>query len=101
MEPYDHPQLKVIREDPAALVKQLKQQPGKPIYLCGGGKLARTLLDAQLIDEVILKINPVLYGAGIPLFSEGDMVIPLKLENIKVYDNGALFVTYALKYDAL
>lgn len=52
--------------DPVALVRELKQQDGKGIWLCGGGKLAGALRDE--IDELIIKRNPVVIGSGIPLF---------------------------------
>jgi dihydrofolate reductase len=44
-------------------------KPGKDIYLCGGADLATTLFAENLIDEIILKLNPLLFGSGIPLFS--------------------------------
>lgn len=58
--------LTVTDEDPVALVRGLKAQPGKSIWLCGGGALAATLADE--IDRLVLKRNPVLLGSGIPLF---------------------------------
>ncbi|MBT2250252.1 dihydrofolate reductase [Arthrobacter sp. BHU FT2] len=52
--------------DPLATVRGLKQEEGLDIYLCGGGTLAGSLLPE--IDRLILKRNPVVLGAGIPLF---------------------------------
>lgn len=46
-------------------IAALKQQPGQDIWLCGGADLAGQLID--LIDEIQLKINPVLLGRGIPV----------------------------------
>ncbi|UJP09762.1 dihydrofolate reductase family protein [Microbacterium sp. KUDC0406] len=54
--------------DPVEVVCELKSEPGKGIWLCGGGALAAAL--AEEIDRLVLKINPVLAGAGIPLFGE-------------------------------
>jgi len=92
-------QLTVVREDVAAFVAALKQQPGQAIYLCGGGNLAGYLLDCALIDEVILKINPVLFGDGIPLFGKSTRTIALALQDLKVYANGVQFVRYQIAYD--
>lgn len=52
--------------DPVALVRELKEQEGMDIWLCGGGKLAAALRDE--IDELIIKRNPLVIGSGIPLF---------------------------------
>ncbi len=55
--------------DPVAVVRELKAEPtGTGIWLCGGGQLASTLFDE--IDRFVFKVNPVLLGAGIPVFAE-------------------------------
>ncbi|GED08081.1 dihydrofolate reductase family protein [Cellulosimicrobium cellulans] len=54
--------------DPAETVRSLKQEDGKGIWLCGGGTLAAVLADE--IDRLALKVNPVMLGAGVPLFAE-------------------------------
>ncbi|HKU02875.1 MAG TPA: dihydrofolate reductase family protein [Arthrobacter sp.] len=54
--------------DPLGTVRTLKQEDGLDIYLCGGGMLAGTLLPE--IDRLILKRNPLVLGAGIPLFGD-------------------------------
>ncbi|MFJ8647751.1 dihydrofolate reductase family protein [Streptomyces sp. NPDC093546] len=55
-----------VVDDPVALVRELKQQDGMDIWLCGGGKLAAALRDE--IDELIIKRHPLVLGSGIPLF---------------------------------
>ena len=54
-------------DDPLATVRTLKSEPGSGIYLAGGGELAGALVDE--IDRLVLKHNPFVLGAGIPLFS--------------------------------
>lgn len=56
--------------DPVEVVRELKNQEGRGIWLCGGGRLAAALRDE--IDRLALKINPVVLGDGIRLFGEGD-----------------------------
>ncbi|KQY59859.1 riboflavin biosynthesis protein RibD [Aeromicrobium sp. Root495] len=53
-------------EDPAAVAARLKSEDGGDIWLCGGGLLASSLRDE--IDRLVLKVNPVVLGAGKPLF---------------------------------
>ncbi|MDY7091172.1 MAG: dihydrofolate reductase family protein, partial [Actinomycetota bacterium] len=55
--------------DPVDLVRELKAEPGgSGIWLCGGGTLASALADE--IDRLVLKVNPLLLGSGIPLFAD-------------------------------
>jgi dihydrofolate reductase len=57
--------LHLISGDPVSAVRKLKARGGKDIWLCGGGVLAGELIGE--IDELVLKRQPVLFGAGIPL----------------------------------
>lgn len=98
MPAYHHPRLQVIRQNPAEFVHGLKQESGGQIYLCGGGALAGYLLDHRLIDDLILKVNPVLFGAGIPLFGESKCQVDLNFYNSKVYPTGAMIIHYGIRY---
>ncbi|MGW5268948.1 dihydrofolate reductase family protein [Rhodococcus sp. NPDC003994] len=55
-----------VTADPMATVRDLRREGEGGIYLAGGGALAGTLIDE--IDRLILKLNPVVLGEGIPLF---------------------------------
>lgn len=79
------------------LVQTLKQKPGSAIWLCGGSDLASTLFTENLIDEIILKVNPVLFGSGIPLFSNKIRLTNLELTNSKIYSNGTVLLFYLVK----
>lgn len=93
-----HEQLQVIREDAAEFVRRLKAQDGGAIYLCGGGALAGYLLNHALVDEMILKLNPVVFGKGIPVFGDSSRGFGLTLLDTKIYNNGVLFLHYAVRY---
>jgi dihydrofolate reductase len=86
----------LVSGDPVAFVKELKKGTGKDIWLCGGGELAATLFAE--INELILKVNPVVLGAGIPLFAGVVPQTGLELTGHKVYDNGFLLLHYRLKH---
>lgn len=90
--------VELVSENIVELVRKLKGEPGKDIYLCGGAGLATMLFDEKLIDEVILKLNPVLFGSGIPLLSNIGGNIELELASSKIYDNGVLLLHYRVKY---
>ncbi len=98
MENYQHERLQVVREDAGDFVRRLKQQDGGTIYLCGGGRLAGALVDAEVVDELILKVNPVVFGSGIPLFGNSKKGFALSLLDAKVYNNGVVFLHYAIAY---
>lgn len=84
----------LIRDDMLETVKDLKARDGKPIWLCGGGGLATQIFSAGLIDEIILKLNPVVFGKGIPMFHGDIPTTSLKLKDQKVYDNGVILLFY-------
>ncbi|HEX7720748.1 MAG TPA: dihydrofolate reductase family protein [Pyrinomonadaceae bacterium] len=88
----------VISEDVARFVSKLKRKKGKGIVVFGGGELAKGLFEADLIDEVVLNIHPVLLGSGIPLFHELKQQIDLELLDCKVLEGGYLAVTYRVKH---
>lgn len=62
-----------INKDVEAFINNLKQQPGKDIWLIGGGKLAREFFKGNLIDEFQLAIAPIILGKGISLYNGDDI----------------------------
>jgi len=89
------PAVQLHTGDPVDLVRRLKTEDGKDIWLCGGGKLAGAV--ASEIDELILKINPVVIGAGIPLFDGfAGARHGAPLEH-KTYPNGFVLARYSLR----
>lgn len=77
-------------------VRRLKACPGKDLYLCGGAQLAASLFRAGLIDEVVVKLNPVLQGAGRRLAELGGE-IALVCESGVAHDDGAVVLTYRVR----
>jgi dihydrofolate reductase len=91
-----HQRVDCVSSEPVAFVRALKTQPGKDIWLCGGGTLA-TILFSE-IDEMILKIHPILLGTGIPLFAGIIQQTALELTDSKIYSNGVMLLNYRLKH---
>ena len=89
--------VEIVSDDVAAFVKKLRKKKGKDICILGGGLLAKSLFDADLIDEVGFNIHPVLLGSGIPLFYEMNHQINLELLECKPFKNGCVFVSYRVK----
>jgi dihydrofolate reductase len=89
--------VEIISEDAAEFVRRLKKQRGKGICVMGGGLLAKSLFEADLIDEIGFNIHPVLLGSGIRLFHEMKSQIDLELLDCKIFKNGCVLVTYRVK----
>ena len=87
----------ITSADAADFVRKLKSSRGKGICLMGGGELAKSLFEADLIDEVGLNIHPLLLGAGIPVFHPMSRQIDLELVECKTFKNGCVFVRYSVK----
>lgn len=86
--------LQIVSENPVGFVEDLKKRPGRDIYLCGGADLAATLFAANLIDEIVVKLNPLLIGSGIPLFARIGEPADLELFDIKRYESGVVLLSY-------
>lgn len=89
--------LSFISENAGELVRDLKQEQGKDIWLMGGGDLAVSLLKENLVDEISIAVQPVLLGSGIPLFPEIGKQIDLQLIECKPYKNGVVSLSYRVK----
>jgi len=88
-----------VNEDAAAYVRRLKEEKeGKDICVLGGGVLAKSLFEADVIDEIGFNIHPVLLGSGIPLFHEMSRQIDLELKECKQLSSGCVLLTYKIKH---
>jgi dihydrofolate reductase len=89
--------VEIISGDATECVRQLRNQKGKGICIMGGGELARSLLEAGLIDEIGLNVHPVLLGSGIPLFYQMNKQINLELLENRTLKNGCVYLLYRVK----
>ncbi|GAC70856.1 dihydrofolate reductase family protein [Gordonia soli] len=86
--------VELVAGDPVSTVRELKQQPGKDIWLLGGAQLAGTLYGE--IDRLVIKSAPVTIGSGIPLFSTATSFAPRnwrRTDQVSL-DSGATFTTF-------
>jgi dihydrofolate reductase len=92
-----HDKVHIVPRD-ISLVRKLKKGSGSDIYLCGGSLFAGWLLENELIDELIIKLNPVLLGQGLPLFSSTARQLKLDLQEVQEYDHGLVINKYKINY---
>lgn len=90
--------VELVQEDAVHFIGKLKKSnTHQKFWLCGGASLAGSLLDAKLIDRLILKVNPIIIGNGIPLFTDTLKKAALKLEESKTYKSGAMLTNYRVE----
>lgn len=87
----------VVRNDWLGKIDQLIASDGPEIYLCGGSVFAGTLLAAGRIGCLRLKVNPVVFGEGLPLFAGRQPDLSkFNLTNTKTYQSGVVLLDYEL-----
>ncbi|MET3880322.1 dihydrofolate reductase family protein [Chitinophaga sp. OAE865] len=91
----DTPFVKFISRDVTEFITHLKKQTGKDIWLVGGGQLNGTVLEADLIDEMIIHVIPVALGSGRPLFGGIPADKVFRLTGSKTYSNSVLELHYS------
>ena len=75
---------------------RLREQPGKDIWLMGGGDLIASFLDAHAIDEFVISMAPVLIGDGIPLIARRPRHVPLELISSECFEDGLVQLRYRI-----
>src|SRR3954471_19271358 len=86
----------VISGDVEAAVRELKAKPGREIQVHGSGELLRWLLERDLVDELNLRIYPVVVGDGLRLFPERGQTHNLELVETRSTATGVMLQTYRL-----
>ena len=86
-----------VSGDIGAFVSHLRSQPGKDIWLMGGGDLIASFLDEHAIDEFVVSVVPVLIGDGIPLIARRHRHVPLELQSSERFDDGVVQLHYRVR----
>ena len=75
-------------------VSELRARPGGYIYVYGSATMVRSLLAADLVDELLLTIEPIILGGGKTIFSQNGKAIPFALESTTRASTGAQVCRY-------
>ncbi|WDZ84565.1 dihydrofolate reductase family protein [Micromonospora cathayae] len=90
--PADYPDVTVVADDPVGYLRDLKSRPGGDIWLCGGGQLAGLLLPE--VDELVVKLHPIVAGEGVPLAARRFDPARFTLVDTRPFDSGLVMLHY-------
>jgi len=85
---------RIVKNDAAEELLDLKKRPGKNMILFASPSLASTFMSQDLIDEYWFNINPIILGRGRPMFKDVSGVHKMKLLGSKTYKNGVVNLHY-------
>jgi len=85
-----------VTEAIGPFIRRLRDQPGKDIWLMGGGDLIASCLDEKMIDEFVVSVVPVFIGDGIPLVARHPRHVPMTLKSVERFDDGLVQLHYLL-----
>ena len=78
-------------------VSRLREQPGKDIWLMGGGELIASFLDEHAINEFVISLVPLFIGDGIPLIARRHRHMPLDLHAVERFEDGLVQLHYRVQ----
>ncbi|WP_323037459.1 dihydrofolate reductase family protein [Pararhodobacter sp.] len=88
--------VETVRDDVIARLTRLRREMHAPIYLCGGGALAGSLLVQGQIQELRLKRAPILLGSGVRLFGGHDRPVPMHPLAQTIHERGVIYQRFKL-----
>ena len=91
---------RVLKGDVVEEVSKLKQQVNGDLVVYGSGRLVRTLMEHDLVDELRLMTYPFVVGTGERLFGETSGMKPLRLVDTRTVGDSLAFLTYQPVEDA-
>jgi dihydrofolate reductase len=94
------PGVEFVNEPVGPFVSRLREQPGKRVWLMGGGDLIASFFDEHAIDEFVISVVPVFIGDGIPLIARRHRQVPLRLQSVAQFEDGLVQLHYSVQKDA-
>jgi dihydrofolate reductase len=94
----DYPGVAIVGKNLEGALTQLREKPGKDIWLFGGGTLFRSLLEIGQVDTIEVRLMPVVLGGGLPLLPTPSPRTKLRLVRSKVFQTtGIVRLEYAVE----
>jgi dihydrofolate reductase len=87
--------IEFVNEPVTQFAARLRAQPGKDVWLMGGGGLIASFVDANEVDDFILNVIPMFIGEGIPLIAPARRTVPLALKEARPFEDGVVRLHYS------
>jgi dihydrofolate reductase len=91
------PDVQFVHEPIGVFARRLRAEPGRDIWMMGGGGIIGSFLDEGQIDEFLIHVIPVFIGEGIPLIAPRHRHVSLTLRSVRRFPDGVV----RLHYDVL
>jgi len=96
--PADSPKgVTFVNEAIGPFISRVREQPGKDIWLMGGGDIIASFLDERAIDEFVISVVPVFIGDGIPLIARRHRHTTLDLLSTERFEDGLVQLRYRVR----
>ena len=93
------PGVHFVTQPIAAFVERLRSQPGKNLWMMGGGDIIGSFLDQDAIDEFIITVVPTFIGEGIPLLAPRHRQVALRLLGVQQFPDAVVQLHYQVPHD--
>ena len=88
---------KIIRKNIKKEIEEIINKPGKDIWLFGGASLSTSIINLNLVDELMISVHPLILGKGKPLFIDIKNRKKLKLTDTKSFSTGLVQLYYSFE----
>jgi len=92
----NHDNIEFVNEDIVGYIQKLQKEEGKNIWLFGGSGLTDHFMKADVVDEFIIGIIPIILGEGRPMFFNDNPRVKLHLDSYTVQE-GLPVLVYSRK----
>jgi dihydrofolate reductase len=93
---YEVEGVEFVNETPAELVARLRDEKVDELVVAGGAGVYSQFLDAELVDEVFLTVEPIVFGRGVDVCSM-DSSLDLKIENVRRLGQSSVLLHYFIQ----
>lgn len=96
--PLDMEGIETTQEDPRALIQRLASEGVQELAVCGGASIYSQYMQAGVVDELYLPIEPRLFGDGIKLFDGTALDVELELLDTRKLNDNTVLLHYTVKH---
>ncbi len=79
---------------PREILRQLEQKGYSEVLVAGGGNVNAQFLNQKLINEIIIDVEPKIFGTGVSLFAENHFEASLELLDVKKLNSNTISLHY-------